>query len=853
MKMEKYYSSDAAPSPEEKMPKPEQHSHEDMHHHSGKPGLDRKIESFLSNRYALIGIVILIIVINIIMRLGLLQYQGLFEPDGFFYYATILQAIRSHYVVSGHLNLSGFPSHNQIGESPGLIYLALIAYIIVHGITGINALVIMRWLPIAFGVIYAMLAYLLARKLTKSRMVGLLAMFLVSVSSGNIARTAGTIFRGDSFITLPIMVALLFMIMAYEADNRMRKCVYAVLSAVALSCGVIVWNGSPFIIIVYMFGLILAIFYSFVAADKEMLLSSVIISVALLLTNILEQFYVLIKIARPVELTSWSFFVLYVPILVGSIIAYLLVSRKDKITITSTWTKRLVILAVLAILATAALYIGFGSFICGLAQPLSTSTTSSTGAVQTNATKQAISATTQELQAPSAGFLWSSFNMQLYLAPIGVILFLVLAYLAASRNNMLNTETIKLSGIGFIVLLAYFGVTSYLQASAIRFNAIISVPMAIFAAFGLYVLCMLLYNREFRSRTAIGFIGIVLIGATIWIYYNLYSSLRSAYPEIYISIWVIFAMLAAMIIYDVYSLVRGHIKPKYIIILAVLIFLIFNSYNTYYESYSAVQADGINSQFLAAMSWMRNNTPSNSTVLALWPDGSVVEGWGNRTSYMDSVGGENGTRIYPFSIFLFNTTPDTQYLYSIGKPDYLVSRNFWYAELGGIAQEGLVQNATAYGYVILNSLNSSSNSTAQFFSFVDTSYPYYTSELVVSHIQTSANSSTSVYRPYLGIRNSSRLTLMRSVIFLNSSSGSYREFNISANESINYTLMVSYDGQQITGAYVLGPKLTSSNVFKFTFLCNTDQCPYGNQSTVTLTPVFTNGDTKIFKINYNGG
>jgi hypothetical protein len=248
------------------------------------------------------------------------------------------------------------------------------------------------------------------------------------------------------------------------------------------------------------------------------------------------------------------------------------------------------------------------------------------------------------------------------------------------------------------------------------------------------------------------------------------------------------------------------------------------------------------------MAWMRNNTPSNSTVLALWPDGSVVEGWANRTSYMDSVGGENGTRIYSFAQFLFSTSPDTGYLYGIDKPDYLIVRNFWYEELGGIAQEGLVQNDTAYGYVLLSTVNVTRNATAQFFEFQDQSPPFYKGEMIISQ----QPNGTQKFSAYLGVENSTRFALMRSLILLNTSNAAYSIVNSTKNDTINYTLMVSYAGSEINGAYILGPKLVSSNLFKFTFLCNSFTCPY-NTSDVKLQAVYINSDTRIFEIDYLNG
>ena len=181
-------------------------------------------------------------------------------------------------------------------------------------------------------------------------------------------------------------------------------------------------------------------------------------------------------------------------------------------------------------------------------------------------------------------------------------------------------------------------------------------------------------------------------------------------------------IIALIIVYSAYALMAGKLRMRYVYIGVIAVILVFNVYNTYVASITASQADGVNPQFLAAMSWMKSNTPANSTVVAVWPDGSVVEAWANRTSLIDSVGGESGAPILGFTQFLFSTTPDTQYLYSIGRPDYLIARSFWYQELGGLAIEGEVTNASQYGFVALSTTQVTHNDTAQFYSFGSSSY-----------------------------------------------------------------------------------------------------------------------------------
>ncbi len=853
MGMDKYYNN---PSKDDEGAAHKHESTEPEHEKPGSINLGIKLDSIVGNKYLLIGLAVVIILLNIILRAGLLQYPGLFEPDGFFYYAVIKQAIASHFVVSNYLNISGFPLHNFIGEARGLIYLTVIAYYLLHGITGLSALTIMRWMPILFGVLYAILAYFIAKEISNSKVLGLLAMFFVSVSSGNIARTAGSVYRGDSFITLFIMLALLLMLKCFQEKKHWMKWVWGLLSSVGLATGIVVWTGSPFIIVIYLLALLFAIFYGFVKFDKNILLSSLIVSIALLVMHILQVAYVSAGIARAAELSGNNFLLLYVPILACSIAAYYLVSRKGTSRILSTAKNRLMAALVAILIIGVAMLALFGPALSVIASPLAPATNTTVNSNGVNSTvSRSIGSTTQELQAPTYSFLWSSFSLQLFLAPLGIAIFVLIAFLVYKGERLIKRDHFNLSIIGFLVVLAYLLVTVYMQAEAIRFNAIVSVPLAILSAFAVYAAGKIFYNSTVRKRSIDVAILIVIAIVAIAIIYWLYGTLSYQFSMavIPVVIWVcitaevlIIIILIALLGYCIYGLAKGRTKLKYVILAIVFVIIIFTSYNTYFESYTAAQADGINPGFLNAMTWMKNNTPTNSTVLALWPDGSVVEGWANRTSYMDSVGGENGSRIYPFSKWLFSTTTDGQYFYNIGKPDYLVARSFWYQELGGIAQEGLVTNASAYGYVILPVLNITSNATTQFFTFSGDTYPYYKSELL---IEQQANG-TSKFAAYLGLENGTKLALMKSVIFFNTTSAAYSITNTSKmNNSINYTLLVSYSGREISGAYILGPKLTQSNLFKLTFLCNTFECAY-NDSNVTLTAVYVNSDTRIYKINY---
>ncbi|MDE1849822.1 MAG: hypothetical protein KGI00_03785, partial [Candidatus Micrarchaeota archaeon] len=276
------------------------------------------------------------------------------------------------------------------------------------------------------------------------------------------------------------------------------------------------------------------------------------------------------------------------------------------------------------------------------------------------------------------------------------------------------------------------------------------------------------------------------------------------------------------------------------------VLLIYAFYTAYISAYSSNPAGGINSQFLDAMQWMRSNTPANSTVAAVWTDGSVIEGWANRTSYVDSVGGENGTRIEPFNRWLFNTSNDTSFLYSIGRPDYLVSRVFWYAELQGLYVEANLTNITAYTYATLTSLNRTEvNGTTYYrFSSGNNTNGYRAALLVVP----GANG-TSRFAAFIGTTASDKLILIKKVIFYDTKNYNYSIATTNITNSANYTLLVTYRGSDIVGGTIVGPKLATSNFFKFTVLCNAYACP-ADTANVTYNAVYINNDSRIFKINY---
>ena len=121
-------------------------------------------------------------------------------------------------------------------------------------------------------------------------------------------------------------------------------------------------------------------------------------------------------------------------------------------------------------------------------------------------------------------------------------------------------------------------------------------------------------------------------------------------------------------------------------------------------------ADYINPQFLSALSWLKSNTPSNATILTMWPDGSVVEGYADRESYTDSIMGLNSRIIIPFERFLYARAGNYTYLKSVD-PSYLLVRHTWKLETVGILIEAGYPLNTSYNGTNLQQLM---NGTAPF-------------------------------------------------------------------------------------------------------------------------------------------
>ncbi|MEM3205244.1 MAG: hypothetical protein QW458_03290, partial [Candidatus Micrarchaeaceae archaeon] len=688
-------------------------------------------------------------------------------------------------------------------EPHGLYWVTLLPYFFLRYF-GISAYTVMRLVPVFFGILDVFGAYYLSRFLSKDKFFGLLVMLFVALSLGDAARTSALIYRGDGFVTIFLIIALIFMIKIFEEKDRNRKIAYALASAIALSLTNVVWNGAPFATAVYVFAFAVIVLYSFIMEKREMLKESAYPLAALLVWYLLANTYKMLKVFLSQTFTGVFFILLYAVMLIGWAAAYFLSKNPEKFrALTSTPKRRIYVAAAFLTIGILGIYTAAPAFVYQIFVGNGFIITSN------------FAATIQELQSPTPGFLFSSFGPTIFTTPMSIVLYLstfvahpkylfwilmLISFLpyffmqvedSGGFSNGKAQQRFNASA-ALLVLFAYYGITGYLQMHAVRFNSLVAVPLAIFSAYTFYWLI-----KRFHKYRFIG-----------------------------------------------YGILMGFIV--YIFVVAVI-----------YSS-SITQADGINPTFLQALSWLRNNSAPNSVVLTLWPDGSVVEGWANRTSVTDSVGSQNASKADPFAAWLFNSSDDPQFLLSNinGKPNYLLVRYFWLMETGGIYTEsGISENASQFAYLLFNSFSISANSTALVLTMSNTASNTVARAIIMTH-----NGTQTISAFYIGGNSATGYSIspFANVEFYNQLNASsvvvpQRAFNRTNGQ----TLLISYSpipnpriAINVTGAIAFMPKLFESNMVKFLYGCGANGCAWNN-SVAGLRLVYINGDTKIFKIVYN--
>ena len=402
--------------------------------------------------------------------------------------------------------------------------------------------------------------------------------------------------------------------------------------------------------------------------------------------------------------------------------------------------------------------------------------------------------------------------------------------------------------ITMIVLSVYFATTGFLQIYAIRFNSLVAVPLAIFGAYTIYWLILYVKNL---NLSRIGGPTVVFAISTIL----LYSVASNAYGNSPVLL-ILVAVLSAAFAYGAYRLeeIYGNRMLSGFAIVAILLFTV--SYYDIISSSSVYPADSMNPSLYSAMGWLKNNSATNSVVLTLWPDGSVVEGVANRTSVMDSVGSQNAQKSDMFAAWLFNSSADPAFVANklISNPNYLVVRYVWLlGESVGIFQESGLNSSieTQYAFAPLVRFNETANATQETLMFSN-GQSGISGINVVTEIR--RNNSIISYME----EGPGRISPFSYIAFSNINTGNYSIVPQTAFNVTNHQmLLIQYSDVpnpnfplNITNAIILAPGIAQSNMVKFLYFCGVASCEWDNNY-ASLKLVYANTDTKIFKIVYN--
>ena len=765
---------------------------------------------FTNQNLIFIALTLIILIATVYLRIELLQYQGFYEPDGFYHFSVIRAAVNNNFVIPKTLVLSGWPAHTLVTEPIGLYWATLFPYFILR-FFGVSYYDVMRLIPLLFAIFDVIGAYYLSRFLSKDKLFGLLVMAMVALSAGDSARTSALIYRGDGFVTAFLLLTLIFIVHLFKTKSRDRKIAFMLLAALSLSICNVVWNGASFAdaIIILSFILIASIAFIF---KKDSLYNDVLYLIGMLIIwFLLVNLYRAATFFYSQALTGIYFVGLFIFMSLGWGIGYLL-NNFDFEIITKNIVTRAIFVVGFSVIIGIIIIIFFQSFIQQVFVNNGFITSGNTFAQ-----------TIQELTPPTYPFLFASFGISLFTTPMTILIaissllsnaqtliwiIMLITFIPYLFMNIYDSGGWLNGNARFrfdikpemLLIIVYFAVTAYLQLFAIRFNSLISIPLVIMSAFTIY--------------------------------------------------WFI-------------ALVK---KVRILLIIALIILVIILVVITYYDIIyggTITQADNINPLFLNATAWLKNNTAPNSVILTLWPDGSVVEGWGNRTSVMDSVGSQNASKADPFANWIFNSSSDPAFIESnvIGSPNYLLVRYNWLLESQGIYTESnlSINNEQNYSFGLLIPTNETSLKNGSEINFIG----QQGQPRVVVVENNSLSLATSFLSVSSGISNSNFVPL-RYTAFYNENTFNYTIVNDSRffNKTVGTMALVLYSNipryipnsniqvMNVTEAFIFNDGIAMSNMMKFLYFCNNNQGCIWDNNNASLTLVYINGDTRIYKINY---
>ncbi len=232
-----------------------------------------------------------------------------------------------------------------------------------------------------------------------------------------------------------------------------------------------------------------------------------------------------------------------------------------------------------------------------------------------------------ELQPPNIPYLLSSYGILLFLTPAIALIGYSVPLLAIAIGMALTFLLFrKRPQDGAILLAAYFLVMLAVNAYYIRFDSLAAVPISIIAAYSI--------SRLWSWAS----VALARIGAP--------SAAKA---------------------------MRFSIMFGLLFIIATMLMV------AYRDMATAQNGAGVDSNTTAAMAWIANNTPGNSSVFALWIDGSLIGALAHRKAFSDSVALQRqGFQQWSYYI------KDNLSAFPVDSPGYVFTRPFYNNSMIGI-------------------------------------------------------------------------------------------------------------------------------------------------------------------------
>lgn len=486
-----------------------------------------------------------IIVLTVFFRIPMLKFYGFYEPDGFYHYSVLRAAVNHGLAVQPYLATSGLPIPTKVTEPYGLYWVTLIPYAFLQYF-GVSYYTVERLIPVLFGILDVLGAYLLSRYISKDKLFGILVMLFVALSGGDEARTSALIYRGDGFVAIFLLLALVAFLEVFRSESEKRKILFGVLSGISLGLCNLVFSGAAFAVGIYVLSFAIILCMAFVFAKKELIGNLKYVLVSLLVWFVITSLCLSAGWIQLQVFVGLQFFYIFIPMLLGWLVAYLLINRSELLAkyldvraYMRTALQRCALLLALLLVFVVIMLFAASSLIYTVFVNNGFITSGNANVAATNGS--VFASTIQELQPPTPDFLFASFGINIYTTlPTLAVLYssyissyfnlifivVIIAFLpyffmqVYDSGGLVSGRPRLMFGInlGMIVLLAYFLVTAYLQMHAIRFNSLISIPIALLSAYTLYWLISYVRANKEQARApafvaALLFVVFLVVGA----------------------------------------------------------------------------------------------------------------------------------------------------------------------------------------------------------------------------------------------------------------------------------------------------------------------------------------------------